>query len=125
MRAIVSVALGAILLVATGAGARQDDAKFDEKKLIGKWEPVDVKKEARAILEFKKGGKLIITILIDGSETVVEGIWVLKETDLEVTIELVGKKESTTFKLKKLDDTVLEYVEPKGGMTIALKKMKR
>ena len=122
----MKVIMGAALFVglALSATARVgDEAKFDEAKLIGKWEPADVKKEVRAALEFKKAGKLLITIPIDGVDTIVEGSWKLKGTELEIGMTRNGMTETTTFKLTKLDDKLLEYTAPQGK-TYTLKKMK-
>jgi uncharacterized protein (TIGR03066 family) len=124
MRITLGAALAAILVAVASAGARvQDEPKFDSKKLIGKWEPTDTKKSGRAVMEFKKGGKMQVVITVDDSDLKVDGTWELTDDELDVTLDLAGKKETTTFKLKKLDDKVLEYVEPKGK-TITLKRAK-
>lgn len=126
MRAIVGSALAAVLLlVSAGARAQDDDEpKFDKKKLIGKWEPTDSKKGARAVMEFKKAGKMVITITLDDKDLTLDGTWAMEDDKLTVTIELDGKDQTTEFKLKKLDDKVLQYVEPKGK-TIELKRLKQ
>ncbi|HJZ56188.1 MAG TPA: TIGR03066 family protein [Gemmataceae bacterium] len=125
MRVIVGAALAAVLVAVASAGARapDDEPKFDKKKLIGKWEPTDSKKGARAVMEFKKGGKLQVTVMVDDNDLKLDGSWEMTDDKLEVTLELAGKEETTTFKLKKLDDKILEYVEPKGK-TITLKRLK-
>ena len=48
----------------------------------------------------------------------------IRDDKLTVTIELDGKEQSTTFRLKKLDDKTLEYIEPKEKKTITLKRVK-
>ena len=122
MKSILGAALFAGLVL-SGTAKAGEDPKFDEAKLIGKWEPADVKKEVRAALEFKKAGKLLITIPIDGVDTIVEGSWKLKGSDLEIAMTRNGMTETTTFKLAKLDDKLLEYTAPQGK-TYTLKKMK-
>jgi uncharacterized protein (TIGR03066 family) len=122
MKAITGAAL-LLGLVATTARAGLDDPKFDEAKLIGKWEPTDTKKETRATLEFKKAGKLVVTIPIDGVDTIVEGTWKLKGVELEIGMTRNGMTESTVMKLTKLDDKTLEYTAPQGK-NYSLKKMK-
>jgi uncharacterized protein (TIGR03066 family) len=126
MRAITGAALAAVLLlVSAGARAQDDEPVFDKKKLVGKWEPADSKKGARAVMEFKKAGKMVITITLDEKDLTLDGTWDLKEDKLDVTLELDGKETTTTFKLKKLDDKTLEYVEPKDKKTITLRRVKQ
>ena len=122
MKGIMGVAVVAGLALSATARAG-DDPKFDEAKLIGKWEPTDAKKDVRATLEFKKAGKLLVTIPIDGVDTIVEGNWKLKGSELEIAMTRNGMTETTTFKLAKLDDKLLEYTAPQGK-TYTLKKMK-
>lgn len=124
MRAITGTALAAVLLlVSAGARAQDDEPKFDKKLLVGKWEPTDSKKGARAVMEFKKAGKMVITITLDDKDLTLDGTWALDEDKLSVTVTLGEKEETTQFKLKKLDDKVLQYEEPKGKL-IELKRLK-
>jgi uncharacterized protein (TIGR03066 family) len=122
MKAIMGAALF-VGLAASAAALDQDGPKFDEAKLIGKWEPTDAKKDTRATMEFKKGGKLLLTVPIDGVDTVLEGTWKLKGADLEVGLTRNNTPEMTVLKLTKLDDKTLEYAAPQGK-TYTLKKLK-
>jgi uncharacterized protein (TIGR03066 family) len=122
MKAIMGAALF-VGLAASAATADQDGSKFDEAKLIGKWEPAEAKKDTRAAMEFKKGGKLLLTVPIDGTDTVLEGTWKLKGADLEVGLMRNNTPETTTLKVTKLDDKTLEYTAPQGK-TYTLKRLK-
>jgi uncharacterized protein (TIGR03066 family) len=122
MKAFMALAL-IFSLTATAAMGGQDGPKFDEAKLIGKWEPTDAKKDTRALMEFKKGGKLLLTVPIDGVDTIVEGNWKLKGGDLEIGLMRNNIPEMCTLKVTKLDDKTLEYTAPQGK-AYTLKKMK-
>lgn len=123
MRAITGAALAAVLLVvSTGARAQDDDPKFDPKLLVGKWEPAGAKMN-KAEMEFKKGGKLSIALTVDDTKTNIDGTWDLKDDKLSVTVTIDDKEAKSSFRLKKLDDATLEYVDEKDK-TFTLKRVK-
>jgi len=121
MRRLVALSL----FVLVSAVAAQETAKSSNKELIvGKWRaevPQDAPKEAvelTPVVEFKKDGGLVIEI---GKLLKLEGKYrFLNESDLELEIEVMGKKDAKKIKVEVTKDT-LSTTDEKGKV----EKMKR
>jgi uncharacterized protein (TIGR03066 family) len=94
------------------AGAQKEKDKFDAKKLLGKWEPVDGK-EAITI-EFSDKGKMTISIDVGGKSEKVEGTYKLDGDKLEMVISFGGKDMKETVTITKLTDDEWAGKDSKG-----------
>ena len=85
----------AVLLALAGAAARQEkDTPVDKAKLVGRWEPVEAKKDAASLVEFKADGKAVFKLGVGGKVETYEGTYAvtgakLKIGDKTVTEEVV------------------------------------
>jgi uncharacterized protein (TIGR03066 family) len=116
MRAILGVALVAVMGLAAGADDKDDkkDSKIDGKKLIGKWTPKDAKKDAGLVIEFTKDGKLILYVDIAGKTEKVEGTYKLDGNKLTLAIKFGEKENKETLTILRLTDEELESEDSKG-----------
>ena len=115
MRAILGCALAVALVVNAGlVGQDKKDEKIDAKKLVGKWEPKDKKKDVTIVLEFTKDGKLIVTAAGDGKEAKFDGTYKVDGNKLITTLKFGEKEQSETHTVTKLTDTELVSKDEKG-----------
>src|SRR5262245_20349585 len=112
MRAVLGVALVAVMGLVSGAGvAGQDkDEKIDGKKLIGKWAPKEGGTE-KFVVEFTKDGKLKFV----GEGKTVDGTYKLEGNKLTIEAEVDGKKEKMVRTISKLTDTELTSKDEDRG----------
>jgi len=106
MRTFIGCIMVVVLAIAEGAGADdKKDEKIDAKKLIGKWEPKDAKKDAKIVMEFTKDGKMIVTAEKDFK---VEGSYKLEGNKLRIQMKVGENELNDTVTLTKLTDSVME-----------------
>ncbi|AMV28089.1 hypothetical protein VT84_27030 [Gemmata sp. SH-PL17] len=123
MRAMLLGTLAVLVCYPALADDKKEE-KIDAKKIIGKWEPKNKKKDEPTVIEFAKdgtftltfdlngkemrltqkynvdGNKIITTEKVDGKEVVVKTI-IVKLTDTElVTKDEDGKNEETLVRIK-------------------------
>ena len=105
-----------IFALACAATVAAGQAKIDEKKLIGKWEPVPDKdkkeKLSGLVIEFMAGGK--VTMAVAGAESRAQGTYELKADKLAVTLKVGDREEKDTLTVKKLTDDELVTEDSKG-----------
>ncbi len=119
MRAFV----GTLMVLALAGFAGAADEKYDIKMLLGKWEPVDGKKDGSATIEFADKGKLTIIVEFMGKNETVEGGYKLDGDKLEITIAFAGKEKKETLSVTKLTDMEL-VTKTSGGKVETLKRKK-
>ncbi|QDU19348.1 glycoside hydrolase family 43 C-terminal domain-containing protein [Urbifossiella limnaea] len=85
----------AVLLALTGAAAGQEkDAPFDPAKLIGRWTPVEKKKDEVSVVEFKTGNKVTFQLGAGGKTETYEGTYAVAGQKLKIALK-VGEKTIT------------------------------
>ncbi|MBP3955258.1 TIGR03066 family protein [Gemmata sp. G18] len=114
--------LGIVLAVVCGANAA-DEKKLDEKKLVGKWEPVKPKKGEAMVMEFTKDGKLTVTGDMGGKEVKIEGTYKLDGDKLTFALKFMDLDIKETVTLTKLTDDEMEGKD-KDGKVESFKKVK-
>ena len=116
MRSIPGTALAILILAVAGAptDAQPKDEKFDEKKLIGKWEPPDSPKEVKIVVEFAPKGKLLVSADVGGKAEKIEGTYKLDGDKLTLTMKTGEKERTEKVTVTKLTDTDLVTKDDKG-----------
>jgi uncharacterized protein (TIGR03066 family) len=111
--------IGAVWLLALALGAseaaaqdKKEPPKFDAKKLVGKWEPVDSK--IPVTIEFTDKGKLILSVEFGGKSDKVEGDYKLSDDKLDLVLRAEGKEQKETLTLSKLTDEELVAKDSRG-----------
>lgn len=99
MRMLIGCTMIAMLAF---AGSAADD-KIDAKKLVGKWEPKDEKKDFKMVLEFAPDGKLTVTADTD----IVTGTWKLDGKKLSLLLKSGENEIKDTVTITKLTDDEL------------------
>jgi len=97
----------AAVLFALAAGAAADDT-IDAGKLLGKWEPKGAKKDAKIVLEFAKGGKLVVTSPGPERESRLEGTYKLDGNKLTLHLKVGDQEVKDTVTVTKLTDDEME-----------------
>lgn len=126
MRAVLGCAL-AVGLVAAATAARADDkdGKVDGKKLVGKWEPADLPKGGKAVIEFTKDGKLAVEFEFGGRAEKTAGTYKLDGNKLTVTMKKgEGKERSETMTVTKLTDDEMVMEDDGKKKSETLKRIK-
>jgi len=123
MRTILGCALAVAVALAGGAGADDKGGKIDAKKLVGKWEPKEQKKDARITIEFTKDGKMNITAARDGKEDKVVGSYKLEGDQLAIHLKVGEKEAKDTVTVTKLTDDEWEG-KGKDGKLESFKRVK-
>lgn len=109
MRAILA---SVVLLVCVGLTSA--DEKIDAKKLIGKWEPGQEKKDGKVVLEIMDKGKLSISITVGEKTQKVDGTYKLDGNKLDVELAFGDNKIKETLTVLKLTDTEMTTKDSKG-----------
>lgn len=120
MRAVLGIGMVLALAVGTAAGA---DEKFDAKKLVGTWAPVNPKKGEGMTLEFSKDGKLTVTGAAEGKDLKLEGTYKLEGDKLTFAIKFMDTEIKDTVTLTKLTDEEMSGKD-KDGKEESFKKVK-
>ena len=110
-----SVAAVAVFALVGLAGAADEKAKIDAKKLIGRWEPVEAKKGAEMVLEFKEKGVLALSVTIADKTQTVDGTYKLDGSTLDVEMNFgPGGARKDTMTVTKLTESELVTKDSKG-----------
>jgi uncharacterized protein (TIGR03066 family) len=115
MRAILGCGLAAMLMVSAGLSADdKKDEKIDAKKLLGKWEPADNKKDTKLVIEFAKDGKMTISADANGKDIKIDGTYKLDGKKLSIALSFGGQEQKETLTILKLTDDELSTEDSKG-----------
>jgi len=110
LRTLFAVLFSLAVVPLVAHSQEKDKPKTTEQKLIGKWKLEKTESElpegAKATLEIKKGGDIVILIEVGDMKIKLEGTWKL-DGDKKIVTEIKGpdgvtKKETQT--IVKLDD---------------------
>jgi uncharacterized protein (TIGR03066 family) len=106
MRTLMGGAMVAMLALVGGSNADdKKDEKVDGKKLIGKWEPKEVKGDRKIVIEFTKAGKMNVSA---DSGAAFEGTYQLDGKKLTFQIKLGENEVKKTVTIIKLTDDEFE-----------------
>ncbi|MDB5308443.1 MAG: hypothetical protein JWO38_2645 [Gemmataceae bacterium] len=114
MRTVPGFALAVVLAVAAGGAAEDKDTPIDGKKLIGKWEPKEAKKDGKIVIEFTKDGKLIISAEAAGKTEKYDGTYKVNGNKLGIVMKLKDTEVKEDVTLLRLTDADLETEDVKG-----------
>ena len=120
-RILCALGVTAILFA---AAAPAQDSPIDPTKLIGKWEPVEAKKDAVTVVEFGKGGKFSLKAGVGGKTETWEGTYTVTGVKLKISAKLGEKVVTEEVAVLRLTDDVLETEDSKGKKE-ALKRVGR
>lgn len=126
MRTLFGAALAVGVALAAAAGADDKPARFDVKKLVGKWEPAKPRPDTPEIVyEFTKDGKMAMVPKGTDPERAAKGTYKLDGNRLALTAKGVGedgKDAVLTVTVTKLTDDELEVTV--GGKPETYKRVK-
>lgn len=127
MRAVTGLALAAVFAVEAGVLADEPAGKLDVVKLVGRWEPTDLPKGAKAMVEFAKDGKLFVHNEYAGQSFRLEGTYKVDGNKLAVTMKRDGKDRQEMMTVAKLteDELVMHEVGTKKPDTLKRVKVKK
>lgn len=114
--------IGCVLVIVLAASAGADD-KIEAAKLVGKWEALQGKKDARMVLEFGKDGKLSATAPVEGKDTRIEGTYALDGAQLTLTLKAGGNEIKETQTITRLTADELEW-DGKSGVKDKFRRVK-
>lgn len=114
MRAVLGTALAVAVAVAAEGPAADNDIPIDAKKLAGKWEPKEQKKDQKIVLEFTKDGALTISTTADGKTTTYTGTYKLSGNKLAIAMKIKGEEVKQEVTVLKLTDDELDTEDAKG-----------
>jgi uncharacterized protein (TIGR03066 family) len=114
MRAVPGCVLAVGLAAAAAAADDKKDPPVDGRKLIGRWEPKEAKKEFKTTVEFAKDGKLVLTVEAGGKTRKVEGAYKLDGIKLRVRMKLGEKEVEEEVAVLRLTDEELETEDAEG-----------
>ncbi|MBN9522347.1 TIGR03066 family protein [bacterium] len=114
-RVLCAAGFAAILVAAGGGAAGQEkDSPIDPAKLIGKWEPVEAKKDAASVVEFARGGKFVLKAGVGGKTETWEGTYTVTGQKLKISVKIGEKAVTEELVILKLGDNLLETEDSKG-----------
>lgn len=128
MRAVTGLALAAVLAVEAGVLADEPAGKLDVVKLVGRWEPTDLPKGAKAMVEFAKDGRLFVHNEYAGQAYRLEGTYKVDGNKLAVTMKREdGKNRQEFMTVAKLteDELVMQEAGTKKPDTLKRVKVKK
>jgi len=115
MRAILASSVTVFFCLAAGVCADdKKDEKIDAKKLLGKWEPADNKKDQKLVIEFAKDGKMTISADAGGKDIKIDGTYKLDGAKLSVALNFGGMEQKETLTILKLTDDEMSTEDSKG-----------
>jgi uncharacterized protein (TIGR03066 family) len=110
-------AAGVLAIVTAGGGGavgQEKDSPIDPAKLIGRWEPVEAKKEAVSVVEFARGGKFVLKAGVGGKTETWEGTYAVAGQKLKISVKIGEKAVTEEVVILKLSDDLLETEDSKG-----------
>ncbi|VTR91587.1 unnamed protein product [Gemmata massiliana] len=114
----VLVGCFALVLCGTVTGDDKKDEVVDPAKLVGKW---TTKGRENEILEFLKGGKLVMRRTVGDKEEAFDGTYKLDGNKLTVVAKPDGKEDKSTVTIKKLTDAEMVVVAESGNEVVMLR----
>lgn len=131
MKNMLTAAVAAFVLVGFVVAddkKKDEPAKIDKAKLVGKWEltkSTDKEAPLGAIAVMEKDGKVTIIFDANGKEIKIPGKYEVKGDKLTITISPPGAaEESNTDTIKSLTDEKLVLVDKDGKESELTKKKK-
>ncbi|MBX9626268.1 MAG: TIGR03066 family protein [Gemmataceae bacterium] len=125
MRAVLGCALAVgLVAAASAAGADDKPEKIDAKKLVGKWEPADAPKGAKAVIEFTKDGKVKVEVEFGGQTQKFDGTYKLDGNKLSLTRKKGDKDDTDVMTVTKLTDDEMVMEEDGKKKSETLKRIK-
>ena len=109
-----AVALVVAAGLAGGGVGQEPKSPFDPAKLIGRWEPAAVKKDAPSVVEFARGGKFVIKAGVGGKVETWEGTYAVTGQKLKIMIKVGEKTITEELAVLKLTDDELDTEDSKG-----------
>lgn len=119
LRSLFAVLFTVALVPLCAQSQDKEKPKTTEQKLIGKWKlektESDLPEGAKATVEIKKGGDMVILIEIGDMKIKMEGTWKLDGDKKIVTIIKLpdGKEKKETSTIDKLTDDELVMIDEK------------
>lgn len=112
---------------------RADDTKEQKKpenkdnisaKLVGTWEVAEATDEVAvgATVVFKKDGKFVFTLKVDGQEVNIEGTYKIEDGKLHTTANVNGEEHSDVDTFEKLTDNEIKLKDTQGKITVLKRK---
>jgi uncharacterized protein (TIGR03066 family) len=113
-RIACGIGLAALLAWGGAAPGQEKDPPFDPAKLIGRWEPVEAKKDAVASVEFARGGKVVFKAGVGGKTETWEGTYAVANQKLRITLKIGEKTVTEELVVLRLTDSELNTEDAKG-----------
>ena len=108
------------------AASAADDKKDETiglKKIVGKWEPSEGKKDFKVLAEFTNKGKLSLWITVMEKTDKIEGTYTVDGNKLDLTLSIGGKEQKEVLTILKLTDEEMA-TEDSRGMKETFKRIK-
>ena len=124
MRALLGCGAAAILMFSAASAADdKKDETIDLKKIVGKWEPSEGKKDFKVLAEFTDKGKLSLWITVMEKTDKIEGTYTVDGNKLDLTLSIGGKEQKEVLTILKLTDEEMA-TEDSRGMKETFKRIK-
>lgn len=107
--------LCAVAVLAFAGITTAADDKIDAKKLLGKWEPANPKKEEpKIVVEYAEKGKLTVHVTIGDKTEKIEGTYKVDGNKIDISLAFGGKDIKETLTVLKLTDDEAVTKDSKG-----------
>jgi uncharacterized protein (TIGR03066 family) len=108
------VGLAALLMAAGAAAGQEKDTPVDKAKLVGRWEPVETKKDAVSQVEFKADGKVVFKLGAGGKTETWEGTYAVTGAKLKIALKVGDKTITEEVVVLRLTADQLDTEDAKG-----------
>ena len=108
------VGLAALLALAGAAAGQEKDSPVDKAKLVGRWEPVEAKKDAVSQVEFKADGKAVFKLGVGGKVETYDGTYALTGAKLKVSLKVGDRTVTEEVVVLRLTAEELHTEDAKG-----------
>lgn len=106
--------LSAVLVALTASAEDKKPTPIDATLLLGRWVPKEKKEGAPTLIEFQKGGKVLLTHSVKDKEFTNEATYKLDGDKLTLTAKIADKEIQLPATVTKLTDTELTTKNDKG-----------
>ncbi len=115
MRVLLGCGAAAILMfsAASAADDKKDDT-IDLKKIVGRWEPIEGKKDFKMVVEFAEKGKLSLSVTVMEKTEKIEGTYKLEGNKMDLALSFGGKEQKETLTILKLTEEEMATEDSKG-----------